>query len=93
MTENIIRRIEKMEEHFVLLQQVLKSNPQRLKQDDVIQNCLAELSQYYQKGQWLADYEADEQGKLPQELKRGVLSQDGVYNLLKEIENVQRIEG
>ena len=44
----------------------------------------AELTDYYLGGQWLADYAADERGELPRELKRGVLSQDGLWNLLKE---------
>ena len=44
------------------------------------------LLAYYEGGQWLKDYESDERGELPPGLKRGVLSQDGVYNLLSEIE-------
>lgn len=40
------------------------------------------LDYYYTSGQWLEDYEADEQGLLPQDLKRGVLSQDALYDLL-----------
>ena len=46
-----------------------------------------ELLQYYTGGQWLADYEADRRGELPPDLKRGVLSEDGVWNLLTELEN------
>lgn len=46
---------------------------------------LRELLAYYEGGQWLADYEADQRGELPRELKRGVLSQDGVWELLEEI--------
>ena len=41
-----------------------------------------ELRDYYENGQWLLDYEADERGELPGELKRGVLSQDGLWDLL-----------
>ncbi len=48
---------------------------------------LAELTAYYDGGQWRADYEADERGELPPDLRRGVLSQDGVYDLLSEIQN------
>ena len=44
------------------------------------------LKEYYESGLWLSDYEADERGELPADLKRGVLSQDGLYNLLNEIE-------
>ena len=42
------------------------------------------LENYYTSGQWLKDYEADEQGLLPEGLKRGVLSQDALYDLLSE---------
>ena len=40
------------------------------------------LTEYMDSGLWLHDYELDEQGRLPRELKRGVLSQDGLYGLL-----------
>ena len=39
------------------------------------------LAGYYDGGTWRKDYEADEAGKLPSDLKRGVLSQDVLYNL------------
>ena len=42
------------------------------------------LDDYYTSGQWQQDYEADEQGMLPEDLKRGVLSQDALYDLLTE---------
>lgn len=42
----------------------------------------AELLDYYEGGLWLEDYQADERGELPKNLKRGVLSQDGVWDLM-----------
>lgn len=42
------------------------------------------LEAYYTSGKWREDYEADERGELPPELKRGVLSQDALYDLLEE---------
>lgn len=45
------------------------------------------LEIYYTSGQWLEDYEADERGELPPDLKRGVLSQDALYHLLEEENN------
>jgi len=42
------------------------------------------LAGYYDGGMWRKDYEADEAGKLPAGLKRGVLSQDALYDLLCE---------
>lgn len=41
------------------------------------------LSSYYES-LWKEDFEADEQGLIPKDLKRGVLSEDGLYNLLQE---------
>ena len=45
------------------------------------------LTDYYFGGQWLRDYEADERGELPPDLKRGILSQDGLWALLAELES------
>lgn len=42
------------------------------------------LEAYYTSGEWREDYEADERGELPPGLKRGVLSQDALYDLLEE---------
>ena len=42
------------------------------------------LIDYYESGQWLKDYEVDERGQLPRNLKRGVLSQDGLWELLQK---------
>ena len=44
---------------------------------------LAALEAYYTSGEWREDYEADERGELPPDLKRGVLSQDALYDLLE----------
>ena len=46
-------------------------------------NALAELDKYYTGGAWKRDFAADEAGLLPAYLKRGVLSQDGLYDLLQ----------
>ena len=40
----------------------------------------------YLDGKWRADYEVDEQGLIPKCMKRGVLSEDGLYNLVTEWE-------
>ena len=73
-----------MEVYFDMLSSAVKSNPQILKEDVNMQKMLYELTSYYESGQWLKDFEADERGELPKDLKRGVLSEDGVYNLLSE---------
>ena len=47
-------------------------------------NDIAILRQYMDSGLWKEDFEADERGELPRDLKRGVLSEDGLWNLLEE---------
>ncbi len=49
---------------------------------------LAVLDRYQRSGQWLKDYEADEAGKIPGNINRGVLSQDGLYNLLSDYDAI-----
>lgn len=44
---------------------------------------LRTLSDYYVSAAWKRDFAADEAGLLPQDLKRGVLSEDGVCNLIE----------
>ena len=52
-------------------------------QRQYIQSMIDALSSYYHSLQWMKDYEDDEAGRLPKDLKRGVLSQDAVYDLLQ----------
>ena len=49
-----------------------------------VQSTLRYLDQYYQSKDWREDFEADEAGKFPDDLPRGVLSEDGIYNLLEQ---------
>lgn len=72
-----IQRISRMEG---LLDRVLL----HLENPSTVQAELQELYQYYFHGPWLSDYEADEAGLLPRELKRGVLAEDTLYNLLTD---------
>lgn len=44
----------------------------------------AELDEYLSGEDWKQDFEDDEAGRLPAELKRGVLSEDGIFNVLEE---------
>lgn len=84
--QETIERITLMEFYFDTIQKALEITPDLLKKEAPAGLMLQELIEYYENGQWLADYEADEVGLLPHDLKRGVLSEDGVYNLLFEIE-------
>lgn len=50
---------------------------------------LKELETYYTSPEWKEDYEADEAGLLPEGLKRGVLSQDGISDLLDRFRDLK----
>lgn len=43
------------------------------------------LDIYLTSKAWKDDFGADEAGLLPEDLKRGVLSEDGLYNLLSDV--------
>ena len=53
-------------------------------------NCLTE---YYEGPLWRKDFESDEAGDLPKDLKRGVLSEDAVFNLLDEVQRLREQNG
>jgi len=53
-----------------------------------LQILIGELEAYYTSGEWKRDFVDDEAGLLPKKLPRGVLSEDGIYNLLEEYREV-----
>jgi hypothetical protein len=69
-------RIERVEKYERLFDEVA-THPDEEK--------LRLLDAYYTSGEWREDYEADERGELPPDLKRGVLSQDALYDLLGSV--------
>ena len=78
-----IERITKMEALFDKSEEVIKRLESALEDFAKIENDIAKLEAYYDKD-WRKDFEADEAGKLPKDLKRGVLSEDGIYDLLSD---------
>lgn len=56
-----------------------------------MQDDIKKLADYYGSKQWRKDFEADEQGLYPEDLKRGVLSEDGIYNLLERNKKVMEL--
>ena len=45
---------------------------------------IAALDDYYGSQTWRQDFDDDASGLLPANLKRGVLSEDGIWNLLSD---------
>ena len=82
-----ISRINKMEEVFDELQLAFSKLNRDFLSNKKMKKKLNRLISYYENGKWLKDYQLDEQNKLPKNLKRGILSQDGFYNFLCKVEN------
>ncbi len=83
-----IERIREMESRMDRAAQWVKSVSSALERQPAVQEDIYELAAYYESSLWMEDYEADEAGQLPAELKRGVLSEDGLYNLLMDYEEL-----
>ncbi len=86
----VVTRVQQMEQYMDEISEAWRTKPNKIKDDSVLCKKIRILTEYLDSGQWLADYEADERGELPTDLKRGVLSQDGLYNLICEIEEMNR---
>ena len=50
---------------------------------------LKELSAYYESKLWLFDFDCDQQGLLPADMRRGVLSEDAIYDLLSDYDRLR----
>lgn len=85
MIQQAIHRIQQMERYLDALREAVDADPHRLREDAALQEMLEALTRYYEDGQWLQDYELDEKGLLPQDLKRGVLAEDTLYDFFEEI--------
>lgn len=79
-----VERVRAMEELYDLVRAGLNAGLPACHSD--LAGAVATLRAYLEEGVWLEDYCRDEQGLFPRELKRGVLSQDGLYDLLGRID-------
>ena len=83
-----IERISLMENRFDKVTRVLGELDKAICEYEDFKDELEVLKDYMESGEWKEDYEADEAGQLPSDLKRGVLSEDGLYNLLHDADQI-----
>ena len=83
MMEQIVR-IQEMEQHMNRASAAVMELSAALDKYVEAQQAIAVLSDYYGSDVWKQDFADDEAGRLPQDLKRGVLSEDGIWNLLAD---------
>ncbi len=83
-----IDRVTDMEKYMKSARETIMRLNIALSSFRTVQNTINYLDGYYQSPDWKEDFEADEAGLLPPDLPRGVLSEDGIYNLLEQNEDL-----
>ena len=77
----IIDRVTRMESILDELAAVVEKSAQAM---DELENHVEKLNtiKKYYESQYMKDWSADERGEVPKDLKRGVLSEDGINTVL-----------
>ena len=89
--EDLLSRVREMEERYDRLTRVITSLEDALAAYARVRPDLEALQEYLDSGQWKAYFEADEAGEIPAGVKRGVLSEDGLYDLLEQAGQLPRM--
>ena len=93
MNKQQIERVIRMESYLDESCAAIGELSEALEKYESILDKYYELEEYYGNGDWMDDYDADRAGEFPDDLKRGVLSEDAVYDLITEhIELVTRLQ-
>ena len=77
-----IERIKLMEQHLDAVCGAVAAMTEALGRLEAARVSADELGAYYGSELWRQDLADDEAGRLPRDLRRGVLSEDGVWNAL-----------
>lgn len=85
-----IERIKQMELRMEHAAKAVMALSVALDNYEAVQEDLTALSEYYDGEAWKQDYTDDEAGRLPADLKRGVLSEDGIWNLLSDANELNK---
>ena len=83
-----IARIRQMERHLGRVTAAVKRLEGALDRWEAVQDAIAALDEYYGSDLWRQDFADDEAGLLPPDLKRGVLSEDGIWYLLSDVRDL-----
>ena len=84
-----IERITQMEAYMDEAAAALRELAAALERYAAVEPKLRILDAYYRGGQWLRDYESDCAGHLPPTLKRGVLSEDALWDVLRDWDDLK----
>ena len=81
--ENVPQHIYVMESILENAIQKMDALEKKIEEYEAFQSEIQKLEAYYTSPQWKEDFAADEAGQYPDKLKRGVLSEDGIWNMLE----------
>ena len=81
--ENVPQHIYEMESILGRALQKMDDLERKISEFEAFQTQIRRLEAYYTGPQWKEDYAMEEAGKFPEKLRRGVLSQDGIWNMLE----------
>ena len=84
-----IERIMEMEQRMDRVDEALHALESALDTIIGLEDDILKLDDYYSSDEWKSDFRADESGLLPKDLKRGVLSEDGIWDLLGRVDEVK----
>lgn len=84
----LLTRVREMEDRYDELTRVIAGLDEAISDYQDFKPDLQILREYMESGQWKKDYESDEAGQIPVEIKRGVLSEDGLYDLLQGADKI-----
>lgn len=79
-----ISEIRRMEDHLNAAAPAVADFSDALEKFAAAQLWIRELNRYYGSEEWFAHLAADDAGELPQNLRRGVLSEDALYDLIAD---------
>ena len=85
-----IARIRQMERRLDRALLAVKRLSTALDIWEAVQEDIAALDKYYGSDEWKQDFADDEAGLLPADLKRGVFSEDAIWNLLADCKELNK---
>ncbi len=87
------KHLSEMEEIFNKVLQTQSALEKAIEEYRELQPEVDKLEAYYSSKQWKDDFASDERGEIPADVKRGILSEDGIYNMLERNKEIMEMIG
>ena len=84
----LLTLVREMEDRYDELSRVIAELDDAISEYQDFKADLQILREYMETGQWKKDFESDEADKIPADVKRGVLSEDGLYDFLQGADKI-----